>query len=105
MAQKREIYNDLKSAIKTAGITYQTLELMNDAEVRVLIGARADGLSGTFIQNMQRKAVEQMKHKEMKSVADWIVSRVSGQFPNVEAIPRRDRTIRVYLDGIPEVIE
>ena len=104
-AKRRGAYADLKAAIQEAELTYQAVELLTLPEIRTLIGEKALGLSGTFIKNMQRKAVAQMKRQELRSIANWIESRVSGQYPNVEAVPRRDRTIKVYLDGLPEVIE
>jgi len=102
---RRGVYDDLTAAIEAVAMTYQAVELRSDAEVRALIGDKAAGLSGTFIANLRRKAVRSMKRKEMESVADWIVSRVSGQFPNVGVVPKRGRMIQVYLDGVPEVIE
>ncbi len=99
--RKTGVFDDLRAAIEAAAMTYQALELLDGAAVRTLIGAKAAGLSGTFVRNMQQKVVAEMKRRELQSVADWIVSRVASQFPNVGVVPKRGRVIEVHLDGVP----
>ena len=104
-AKRRGVYAALTAAVRAADLTHQAVELLTIDEIRTLIGAEAEGFSGTFIRNLQRRKIRRMKERELRSIADWIESRLSGQYPNVAAVPNRYRMVKVYLDGKPEVIE
>ncbi len=86
-------------------LSVRGLELLSPAQVREAIGQGVRGLSKTFIGNMQRRLVAEMRREELQSAADWILSRILTQFPNAEVTVKRNRIVQVWLDGLPEEID
>ncbi len=97
-AQKAKARENLMRA--TAGMTHQAIALLTLVEVRALI--EVTGLSVTFIRNTQRSVTAHVERQELQDVADDIVTRMKGSFRNIAATPNRNRTIKVWLDGLPE---
>ena len=103
--QKSDAYTALITGVDAGDVKHQALELLTTKEVKAVIGGKADGLSNTFIGNMQRKLVRKMQHEELQSVADWVLSLITSQYPNAEVDIKRGRIVQVWLDGKPEVVE
>ena len=99
---------DKKQALDN--LTLATLD-MSSADIAALKPREVDALTGVtglsvgFVQNMQRSMVIQAEGLMMQNTAYDIVKRLQGGFPDIAAIPTRDRTIKVWLDGLPEEIE
>lgn len=104
-SDKRILYESLKAAIVSQKLSVRGLELLSPAQVREAIGQGARGRSLTFIGNMQRRLVAEMRREELQSAADWILSRIVTQFPKAEVTVRRNRIVQVWLDGKPEETE
>ena len=100
--RKADAYADLEIAVDAGSKTHMELALMDDAAVRAMIGEKAKGLSTAFVGNLRDRLVRKMQQAELQSAADWIVSRVSGQYPNAEVSISRGRVVQVHLDGVPE---
>ncbi len=102
---KRTLYESLKAAIVSQKLSVRGVELLSPAQVRMAIGQGVRGLSVTFIRNMQRRLVAEMRREELQSAADWILSRILSQFANAGVAVKRNRIVQVWLDGLPEEIE
>ena len=102
MAKRTAVIAALRTAIQSGGLTYQALELKTVPEVRALLGEADTGLSASFVENMQKRAVKKMRQAELQSIANWLVSRASAQYPNISVVPKKGRTLMVYLDGLVE---
>ncbi len=87
----------------TAGMTSDTVALLSLKEVSAMV--KVVGLTVTFLRNMQQSTVTLIERQKLREVADGIVAQMKPLFPNVAATPKRDRTIKVWLDGLPEEIE
>ena len=89
--------------LATAGMTSKAVALLSLKEVGAMV--KVEGLSAGFLRNLQRSMVARVKGREMADVASAIVKRMKGDYPDIAAIPNRDRTIKVWLDGLPEEID
>lgn len=102
---KTDAYTALVAAVDVARKTHDELKLMSYKDVEKLLGESAAGLSKTFVVNMQRKLVRSMVQEGLQSAADWILSRISGTYPNAAVGVKRGRIVQVWLDGKPEEVE
>ncbi len=102
MADKKKARANLKKA--TARMSAADVARLTLSELGVLV--KENGLSVTFLRNIQHDTVGQISHRELQDIADGIVQALKGAYPDVAAIPDRRRTIKVWLDGFPlEVTE
>ena len=103
--KKRQLYKRLRDAVEARGDDSDAVEGLSADAARSIIGPEADGMTTTLIRNAKRRLAAELRRKEMRTVADWIVSGVRTRFADVEVKIRRERVIEVWLDGMPEVIE
>lgn len=105
IANKKEAKRIFIVGIETANKTWQEVAAMKVISIRAFIGKEARGLTRSFIKNMQQHQVRSMQIVELQSVADWTLSRIVTQFPDVEVKIEKNRTFKIFLDGLPEVSE
>ncbi len=103
--RRRELYKRLRDAVKARGDDSDAVEGLSAAAARSIIGPEADGMTTTLIKNAMRTLAAELRRKEMRTVADWIVSRVKTRFAGAQVKIRRRGVIEVWLDGLPEEIE
>ncbi len=102
---RRELYKRLRDAVEARGDDSDAVDALRSLAVRALIGPEAKGATTTLIRNTRRRLAAELRRKEMRTVADWIISSVRTRFADVEVKIRRGRVIEVWLDGLPEEIE
>ncbi len=100
--RKSDAYAQLETAVGAANKTHEALALMTTGELRTMIGEKANGLSGTFVGNLQQRLVKKMQQAELQSAADWVKSLILVQYPNADVTIKRGRVVQVWLDGKPE---
>ena len=98
---KKQALDNLTLA--TRGMFSGDIAALTPREVDALTGVA--GLSVGFVQNMQRAMVIQATGFVMQTIAYDIVKRLQGGFPDIAVSAGRDRTIKVWLDGLPEEID
>ena len=98
---KEKARNNLKLA--TAGMSSNSVVLLSLAEVSTMVGVT--GLSVTFIRNIQQGIVTRIESQELQEIADDIVTRMKGAYPDIAAVSERNRIIKVWLDGLPKEVE
>ena len=101
VTNKTRAYENL--ILATAGMSQEVVAHLPLAEVYSLI--KVTGLTVTFVSNIQQSIVAQKGRQELQDVANEIVTRMKGRFPDIVATPNRNRIIKVWLDGLPEEIE
>ena len=100
--EKSQLYERLRDAVEARGDDSDAVEGLSAAAVRSIIGPEADGMTTTLIRNATRRLAEELRRKEMRTVADWIVSGVKTRFEGAQVKIRRGRIIEVWLDGLPK---
>ena len=103
--KKRELYKRLRDAVKARGDDSDAVEGLSAAAARSIIGPEAAGMTTTMIRNAKRRLAAELRRREMRTVADWIVSGVKTRFEGAQVKIRRGRVIEVWLDGLPEEVE
>lgn len=98
---KTDIYDLLTTSVNTGSIESRTLETLSIEEVKKLIGKEADGLTNTFVGNIQRRLIKKMDQAAAQLIADWIISSVQVQFANAEIEIKRGNIVKIWLDGKP----
>ncbi len=97
--QRRELYKKLRDAVEARGDDAAGVEGMSVPAARSIIGPEAARATTTLIRNASRTLAAELRRKEMRTVADWIVSGVKTRFGSAEVKIRRGRVIEVWLDG------
>lgn len=87
----------------TTEMSQQAVTQLTLVEMRELMDVT--GLTVTFIRNEQQSIIAQKAQQELQAAADIIVTRMKGSFPDIAVVPKRNRTLKVWLDGLPEEIE
>jgi len=106
--QNRPIFIKVKDYVQAQNLTIEQVRNATADQVRNLLSFTDDeyvdyqnyesGIKEAVI-NYLTNAAEKAELLELKSVAEpWLLS----HFPNVE-FERRDRVIKIYLDGMPGV--
>ena len=103
--KNRELYKRLRDAVEAQGSDAAGVEGLSAAAARSIIGPEAARATTTLIRNAKRTLAAELRHKEMRTVADWIISSVRTRFASAEVKIRRGRVIEVWLDGLPKEVE
>ena len=99
------MYKRLRDAVEARRDDSDAVEGLSAAAARSIIGPEADGITVTMLENAKRTLAAELRRKEMRTVADWIVTGVKTRFAGAQAKIRRGRVIEVWLEGLPEEIE
>ncbi len=103
--RRSQLYKRLRDAVEAQGSDSGGVEALSAAAARSLIGPLAAGMTTTLLENAKRRLAAELRRREMRTVADWIVTGVKTRFAGAQVKIRRQRVIEVWLDGMPEEIE
>jgi hypothetical protein len=95
----------LRDAVEARGNDSDAVEGLSAAAARAIIGPEAAGATVTMIENAKRRLAAELRRREMRTVADWIIARVQTRFEGAQVKIRRRRVIEVWLDGKPAEVE
>ncbi len=100
--RRSQLYKMLRDAVEARRDDSGAVEGLSAAAARSIIGPVAGGATITMIENAKRTLAAELRRKEMRTVADWIVTGVKTRFEGAQVKIRRRRIIEVWLDGLPE---
>ena len=98
----RGIYRQFRQTVLAQGMGVGAVEMLSAADVRSMTAGGAEGMSVTFLGNMCRRLVAELRAKEDHAVAEWIESKIRERFPLAEVrLPERKVAV-IYLAGVEE---